>query len=111
MRSHHRWRGPDRLACNAWWGPPQLRITVADVPTFLSVRERKAETDKYQIVSRRHYISLMNHESRGSVSSYSSRPLLHNSLLASYSCFLACSSLRIPWGEPFILRNIKRPPV
>jgi hypothetical protein len=40
MRSHHRWRGPDRLACNAWWGPPQIRITVAGVPTFLAAHER-----------------------------------------------------------------------
>jgi hypothetical protein len=36
LRSHHRWRGPDRLARNAWWGPPQLRITVAGVPAFLA---------------------------------------------------------------------------
>jgi hypothetical protein len=36
MRLHHRWRGPDRLARNAWWGPPQLRVTLAGVPTFLA---------------------------------------------------------------------------
>ncbi len=36
MRSHHRWSWPDRLACNAWWGPPQLRVTVAGVPTSLA---------------------------------------------------------------------------
>ena len=27
----------DRLARNAWWGPPQLRVTVAGVPAFLAV--------------------------------------------------------------------------
>jgi hypothetical protein len=36
VRSHHRWRGPDRLACNAWSGPPHQRITEAFVPTFLA---------------------------------------------------------------------------
>ncbi len=36
VRSHHRWSWPDRLARNAWWGPPQLRITVAGVPACLA---------------------------------------------------------------------------
>ena len=36
VRSHSRWSWQDRLACNAWLGPPQLRITVAGVPAFLS---------------------------------------------------------------------------
>jgi len=36
VRSHHRWSWLDRFACNAWWGPPQLRITVAGVPAFLA---------------------------------------------------------------------------
>ena len=40
VRSHHRWSWHDRLACNAWWGPPQLRVTVAGVPAFLAVIER-----------------------------------------------------------------------
>ena len=40
IRSHHRWCWQDRLACNAWWGPPQMRITVAGVPTFLAAYER-----------------------------------------------------------------------
>ena len=40
MRSHRRWSWPDRLARNAWWGPPRLRITVAGVPAFLAVSER-----------------------------------------------------------------------
>ena len=26
----------DRLACNAWFGPPHLHITVAGVPAFLA---------------------------------------------------------------------------
>ncbi|WP_201394232.1 transposase [Ktedonobacter sp. SOSP1-52] len=34
VRSHYRWSWSDRLACNAWWGPPQLRVTVAGVPPF-----------------------------------------------------------------------------
>ncbi len=34
---HHRWRWLDQLARNAWWGPPQLRITVAGVPAFLAL--------------------------------------------------------------------------
>ena len=40
IRSHHRWSWHDRLARNAWWGPPRLRITVAGVPAFLAVSER-----------------------------------------------------------------------
>lgn len=40
LRSHHRWSWHDRLACNVWWGPPLLRITVAGVPAFLAVSER-----------------------------------------------------------------------
>lgn len=37
LRSRHRWSWQDRLACNAWFGPPQQRITVAGVPSFLAV--------------------------------------------------------------------------
>ncbi|HEX6109195.1 MAG TPA: hypothetical protein VFZ02_07235 [Ktedonobacteraceae bacterium] len=40
VRSHHRWSWHDRLACNAWWGPPQWRITVAGVPAFLITSEQ-----------------------------------------------------------------------
>ena len=40
MRSHHRWSWHARLARNAWWGPPRLRITEAFVPAFLAVSER-----------------------------------------------------------------------
>jgi hypothetical protein len=36
VRSHYRWSWCDRLARNAWWGPPQLRISVAGVPAFLA---------------------------------------------------------------------------
>ncbi len=36
VRSHHRWSWQDRLAYNAWSGPPQQRITVAGVPAFLA---------------------------------------------------------------------------
>jgi len=36
VRSRHRWSWQDRLARNAWWGPPQLRVTVAGVPAFLA---------------------------------------------------------------------------
>jgi hypothetical protein len=35
VRSHYRWSWSDRLARNAWWGPPQTRVTVAGVPAFL----------------------------------------------------------------------------
>ena len=38
LRSHHRWRGPDRLACNAWWGPPHLRVSVAGAPACLATK-------------------------------------------------------------------------
>jgi hypothetical protein len=38
VRSHHRFRWHDRLACNAWWGPPQQRVTVAGVPAFLAIK-------------------------------------------------------------------------
>ncbi len=38
VRSHYRWSWHDRLACNRWWGPPQLRITVAGVPSVLLER-------------------------------------------------------------------------
>jgi len=36
VRSHDRWSWSDRFARNAWWGSPQLRISVAGVPTFLA---------------------------------------------------------------------------
>jgi len=39
VRSHHRWSWHDRLARNTWWGPPQLRVTVAGVPTLLTTSE------------------------------------------------------------------------
>jgi hypothetical protein len=35
IRSHRSFRWQDRLACNAWWGPPHLRVSVAGVPSFL----------------------------------------------------------------------------
>lgn len=38
VRSHSRWSWCDRLARNAWWGPPQLRITLAGVPAFLAMK-------------------------------------------------------------------------
>jgi|SRR6266516_2592320 len=37
VRSHHRWSWQDRLARNAWWGPPQLRVTVSGVPACLAI--------------------------------------------------------------------------
>ncbi len=37
IRSHRRWSWHDRLARNAWWGPPQVRVSVAGVPSFLAV--------------------------------------------------------------------------
>lgn len=36
VRSHDRWSWSDRLARNAWFGPPQVRITVAGVPAYLA---------------------------------------------------------------------------
>ncbi len=36
VRSRHRWRWQDRLACNAGLGPPPVRISVAGVPAFLA---------------------------------------------------------------------------
>jgi hypothetical protein len=38
VRSHYRWSWSDRFARNAWWGLPQLRITVAGVPAFLACK-------------------------------------------------------------------------
>ena len=38
VRSHDRWSWSDRLARNAWFGPPHLRIAVAGVPAHLSTR-------------------------------------------------------------------------
>lgn len=37
VRSHHRWSWHDRLARNAWWGPPHLRVTGAFVPASLAM--------------------------------------------------------------------------
>jgi hypothetical protein len=37
IRSHQRWSWEDRLARNAWCGPPSLRVTVAGVPSSLAV--------------------------------------------------------------------------
>jgi hypothetical protein len=36
VRSRHRWSWQARLNRNAWWGPPQVHITVAGVPAFLA---------------------------------------------------------------------------
>ena len=36
VRSHHRWSWQDRLARNAWSGPPKPRITEAFVPACLA---------------------------------------------------------------------------
>ncbi|GHO62883.1 hypothetical protein KSC_017750 [Ktedonobacter sp. SOSP1-52] len=38
VRSHYRWSWPNRLARNAWWGPPQLCVTVAGVPAVLAIK-------------------------------------------------------------------------
>lgn len=38
IRSRHRWSWQDRLACNAWWGPPHLRVSVAGVPPVLAMQ-------------------------------------------------------------------------
>ena len=38
VRSHHRWRWQARLARNAWFGPPQLRVSVAGVPACLAMK-------------------------------------------------------------------------
>ncbi len=35
VRSRHRWSWQARLNRNAWWGPPQVRITVSGVPAVL----------------------------------------------------------------------------
>ena len=37
VRSHQSFRWQDRLARNAGFGPPRLRVTVAGVPAFLAV--------------------------------------------------------------------------
>jgi len=37
VRSHYRWGWHDRLARNAWWGPPQLCVTVAGVPATFAM--------------------------------------------------------------------------
>jgi len=38
VRSHHRWSWQDRLACNAWFGPPHLCVSVAGVPACLAIQ-------------------------------------------------------------------------
>ena len=38
IRSHRRWSWQDRLARNAWFGPPQLRVSVAGVPACLATK-------------------------------------------------------------------------
>ena len=38
IRSHRRWSWQDRLARNAWWGPPQLCVSVAGVPACLATK-------------------------------------------------------------------------
>ncbi len=99
IRSHHRWSWHDRLACNAWWGPPQMRITVAGVPTFLAVSGRKAGSNKHKSFLRRSCLSLRNHESGEYLSPYSNRPAII-SLTVCFLSLFACSSLRIPWVKP-----------
>jgi hypothetical protein len=41
VRSHHGWSWHDRLARNACWGPPQLRVTVAGVPAILAINSHR----------------------------------------------------------------------
>jgi hypothetical protein len=36
VRSRQSFRWQARLNHNAWWGPPQVRISVAGVPAFLA---------------------------------------------------------------------------
>ncbi|GHO81861.1 hypothetical protein KSD_96320 [Ktedonobacter sp. SOSP1-85] len=36
VRSYDRWNWSDRLARNAWFGPPHVRVTVAGVPALLT---------------------------------------------------------------------------
>jgi len=38
VRSHRRWSWQDRLACNAGFGPPHLRVSVAGVPACLAMK-------------------------------------------------------------------------
>lgn len=38
VRSHDRWSWSDRLARNAWFGPPHVRVIVAGVPAHLATR-------------------------------------------------------------------------
>jgi hypothetical protein len=37
VRSHRRWSWQDRLACNAGFGPPHWRVTIAGVPPVLAI--------------------------------------------------------------------------
>ena len=43
VRSHQSFRWQDRLARNAGFGPPQLRVTVAGVPAFLAMNAPSEE--------------------------------------------------------------------
>jgi hypothetical protein len=52
LRSHHRWSWQDRLACNAWSGPPQQRITLAGVPACLASNSRQEELAPQEAFSR-----------------------------------------------------------
>jgi len=38
LRSHHRWSWQDRLACNAWWGPPDTDSYECGSPALLMIR-------------------------------------------------------------------------
>jgi len=50
IRSHRRWSWHDRLARNAWWGPPQMRISVAGVPSFLILSGKPAQLTNSEAV-------------------------------------------------------------
>src|SRR5205807_9217460 len=58
VRSHRRWSWQDRLARNSWWGPPQLRVTVAGVPAFLAINAPSEELASTEAVSMQYPIPL-----------------------------------------------------
>src|SRR5205807_7392520 len=58
VRSHQSFRWQDRLARNAWWGPPQLRVNVAGVPDFLAMNAPSEELASTEAVSMQYSIPL-----------------------------------------------------
>src|SRR6266700_3305168 len=93
VRSHQSFRWQDRLARNAWWGPPQLRVNVAGVPDFLAMNAPSEELASTEAVSMQYSIpSSVDQEGEASLSASSNLPLFPEAFWRCGSRSTSCRS-------------------